>query len=997
MMNSSHAFDPLGLPEEGLQLLGPVPESSHFLLTPEALRFLAGLQRQFQGRRQELLARRLQVQRRLDQGWKPEFLESTRAVRESDWQVDPVPAPLQDRRIEITGPVDRKMVINALNSGAKVFMADFEDANSPTWANCVQGQHNLYEAVRGTLAFVQESNGKHYQLQEDRAVLMVRPRGWHLQEANVLVDGQPMSASLFDFGLFFFHNAKAQLERGAGPFFYLPKLENHLEARLWNDIFVFAQEQLDIPEGTIKATVLIETILAAFEMDEILYELRRHSAGLNCGRWDYIFSFIKKFRAHPEFVLPDRGAVTMDRHFLRSYSRLLIQTCHRRGVHAMGGMAAQIPIKENSKRNEEALEKVRLDKRREAGDGHDGTWVAHPGLIDVALQEFNQTMPGPNQLQRQLPEWKITAADLLKVPDGAITESGLRQNLNVGVLYLEAWLGGTGCVPIYHLMEDAATAEISRTQVWQWRRHQCRLDDGRLIDAALVKQCLEEELGAIRKLVGESRFQKGSFEQAAALFADLILHDDLQEFLTLPAYEQILSDAARQALQAGDAAVPQPQAQLGNQSMEQQNGESLGFETIFGPGGEMENRWLGIKRDYTLEEVKRLRGSFRIRYTLAEMGAERLWKLLHTEDYVNALGALTGNQAMQMVRAGLKSIYLSGWQVAADANLSGNMYPDQSLYPSNSAPALVKKINRTLQRADQISHMEGQDDLYWMAPIVADAEAGFGGPLNAFELMKLMIEAGAAGVHFEDQLASEKKCGHLGGKVLVPTSTFIRTLNAARLAADVMGVPTILVARTDANAAGLLTSDIDERDHPFITGERTPEGFFKVKAGLDQAISRGLAYAPYADLVWCETSEPNLAEAKRFAETMHAQYPDKLLAYNCSPSFNWKAKLDDATIEKFQRELGAMGYKYQFVTLAGFHNLNHGMFELARGYKDRGMAAYSELQQAEFASEEFGYSATRHQREVGTGYFDAVTKAVSGGKASTVALAGSTEEEQFQH
>lgn len=406
-------------------------------------------------------------------------------------------------------------------------------------------------------------------------------------------------------------------------------------------------------------------------------------------------------------------------------------------------------------------------------------------------------------------------------------------------------------------------------------------------------------------------------------------------------------------------------------------------------------RFDGIVRDYSAADVERLRGSIKIEHTLARLGAERLWRLMHEQDYVHALGALTGNQAMQMVKAGLQAIYLSGWQVAADANLSGHMYPDQSLYPANSVPAVVKRINQTLQRADQIQHMERSGDVYWFAPIVADAEAGFGGPLNAFELMKGMIEAGAAGVHFEDQLASEKKCGHLGGKVLVPTQTFIRTLNAARLAADVCDVPTIVIARTDADAATLITSDVDERDRPFLTGERTSEGFFRIKNGLDTAIARGLAYAPYSDLIWCETSHPDLAEAREFAEAIRAKFPNKLLAYNCSPSFNWKKKLDDATIAKFQRELGAMGYKFQFVTLAGFHALNHSMFELARGYRDRGMAAYVELQQAEFAGEAFGYTATKHQREVGTGYFDAVTQAVSKGQSSTTALEGSTEKAQF--
>lgn len=406
-------------------------------------------------------------------------------------------------------------------------------------------------------------------------------------------------------------------------------------------------------------------------------------------------------------------------------------------------------------------------------------------------------------------------------------------------------------------------------------------------------------------------------------------------------------------------------------------------------------RWKGIKRPYKPEDVIRLRGSLKVEYTLAERGAKKLWELLHKPEHVRALGALTGNQAVQQVKAGLKAIYLSGWQVAADANLAGHMYPDQSLYPANSVPHVVKRINQALQRADQIEFVEGKQERDWFVPIVADAEAGFGGPLNVFELIKAMIEAGAAGVHLEDQLASEKKCGHLGGKVLIPTSHAIRNLVAARLAADVMGVPTIIIARTDANAAQLLTSDIDPEDQPFLTGERTPEGFFRIQNSLDTAIARGLAYAPYADLIWCETSEPNLEEARRFAEAIHEKYPNKLLAYNCSPSFNWKKKLSEKEILHFQEKLNEMGYKFQFITLAGFHTLNYSMFKLARGYREEGMAAYSRLQQAEFALESEGYTAVRHQREVGTGYFDEVAMVISGGQSSTTALTGSTEAEQF--
>ena len=409
----------------------------------------------------------------------------------------------------------------------------------------------------------------------------------------------------------------------------------------------------------------------------------------------------------------------------------------------------------------------------------------------------------------------------------------------------------------------------------------------------------------------------------------------------------------------------------------------------------LERRWDGVVRPYSHEEVERLRGSVHIEHTLARMGAERLWRLLHTEDFVSALGALTGNQAVQQVRAGLKAIYLSGWQVAADANDAGQMYPDQSLYPANSVPKVVQRINQALQRADQIDHSEGVNGTHWFAPIVADAEAGFGGPLNAFELMRSLIQAGAAGVHFEDQVSSEKKCGHLGGKVLVPTGQFVKTLIAARLAADTMGVPTVLIARTDAMSARLVTTDIDQYDHRFFTGERTPEGFYRMSGGIDVAIARGLAYAPYADLIWCETSTPCLEQARQFADAIHKRFPGKMLAYNCSPSFNWKKHLDDKTIARFQRELGAMGYKFQFVTLAGFHALNHSMYQLAHAYKDEGMAAYTRLQQAEFAAEEIGYTATRHQHEVGTGYFDDVKSVVFGGSSSTLAMEDSTENEQF--
>ena len=522
----------------GVVIRGAMRPGYEKVLTPEAIDFAVELEREFSAERRRLLARRAEIQRRLDAGWKPDFLPETQAIRQDDWRVAPIPRDLEDRRVEITGPTDRKMVINALNCGANVYMADFEDANTPTWENLIEGQANLSDAVRRTIAFDDPQTGRHYSLNGKTAVLFVRPRGWHLPEQHVLVDGEPMSGALFDFALFFFHNAKELVARGTGPYFYLPKLEGHLEARLWNSVFLHAQARVGLPRGTIRATVLIETILAAFEMDEILYELRDHSAGLNCGRWDYIYSFIKKFAEDPACVTPDRAQVTMRSHFLRSYSLLLIKTCHRREIHAMGGMAAQIPIRDDPAANEAAMVKVRADKEREAGDGHDGTWVAHPGLVAIAKEIFGREMPQPNQIARKRQEVHVTASDLLAVPKGTITEAGLRQNLNIGIGYIEAWLRGTGCVPLYNLMEDAATAEISRAQLWQWIRHRVRLEDGRTVDAALCRKLLDEELAKLRT----SRSDNG-YEAAAKLFCELIEARAFPEFLTIPAYDMIAPGA----------------------------------------------------------------------------------------------------------------------------------------------------------------------------------------------------------------------------------------------------------------------------------------------------------------------------------------------------------------------------------------------------------------------------------------------------------------------
>ena len=531
---------------QGVQILGAMPPEYAQILTPEALAFLARLHRQFNARRLELLQRRVERQKQLDAGKLPDFLPDTKAIREADWKVAPVPADLQNRRVEITGPTDRKMVINALNCGANTYMADFEDSNTPTWANQLDGQINVRDALRGTIGFV-SPEGKRYQLNDQVATLLVRPRGWHLDEKHLEIDGKPISGSLFDFGLYFLHNAKERVKRGSGVYLYLPKMESHLEARLWNDAFVFAQNDLGIAQGTVKATVLIETILATFEMDEILYELREHSGGLNCGRWDYIFSCIKKLKSKPDFILADRGQVTMTSPFMRAYSLLLIKTCHRRGAFAMGGMAAQIPIKNDPAANEQALAKVRADKEREAGDGHDGTWVAHPGLVALAREAFDKVMPTPNQIHRQRDDVKVSAADLLDFqPKAPITEKGLRTNINIGIQYLGAWLAGTGCVPIFNLMEDAATAEISRAQIWQWMRSPLGvLDDGRKVTREMFRELLPQELEQVRKLLGEAQYAAGKYPEGAKMFEELTLSDNFVEFLTLPAYDYLVAHEHR--------------------------------------------------------------------------------------------------------------------------------------------------------------------------------------------------------------------------------------------------------------------------------------------------------------------------------------------------------------------------------------------------------------------------------------------------------------------
>lgn len=970
---------------------GETGKRTRELLTPPFLNLLTGLHRKMEIRRNQLLACRKKREESYDQGAIPRTDILNEKSKLSDWKVAPIPEDLKVRRVEITGPVnDTKMVINMLSrnaDGARADMAmlDFEDSMKPTWKNVIDGYYNVIGACTGHLIF---QNEKTYKLDpKDMAGVMVRVRGLHLQEVNVKIDGQFVSAGLFDLAMCFYHSAHHLIAQKKTPKYYVPKIEYPMEAWWWNDLFINLQEELGFKKGTLRATFLIETLPAAFNMEEILYELREHVVGMNVGRWDKIFSDIKTLKNHPSRISPDRSEITMKKFWMENYAKKLVNICHKHGAFAIGGMSAFTPGKDKETR-EQQMKKVMEDKSNEFKLGHDGCWVSHPFFIGPAMSCF----PEVNQLNfidGNFPEHP----NLIMEGSGPRTLKGLVTNIQVAIAYMIGLEKGLGCISHNNMMEDLATLEISRAQVWQWKNYQVLLENGLSVTDALIREHFLKEqetfLAAVLQNETLDEQQKiteiDTIKKATTEAMTLFTANKLEPFLTTTSplevspHTDTVNNNDRISKRRNDMGL--------GKGLE----ESAKLETLW----KKDSRWSHITREYTPGEVLKLRGSYRVEHSIARLGAENLWRLLHSENYINALGALTGNQAVQQVRAGLKAIYLSGWQVAADANLAGEMYPDQSLYPSDSVPNVVKKINQALIRADQVESAEGNVTREWLAPIVADAEAGFGGALNAYELMKQMIAAGAAGVHFEDQLASEKKCGHLGGKVLVPTSEFIKKLTAARLAADVMDVPTLIIARTDAQAATLLTSDVDPRDHRFLTGERTSEGFFRIKNGMDIAIARGLAYAPYADLIWCETSTPDIAEARQFAEAIHAKYPGKLLAYNCSPSFNWKKKLDPAAIANFQKELGAMGYKFQFVTLAGFHSLNFSMYSLAHQYKLMGMSAYSALQEQEFAAEAIGYTATKHQREVGTGYFDLVANTVSRGEASTIALKGSTEEAQF--
>ncbi len=781
------------------------------LFDEKFLDLITTLHRKLELRRGQLLAVRLRHQEYYDQGGIPRTEMINQDSLKTNWKVANIPEDLKVRRVEITGPAnDTKMVINMLSrnkEGARADMAmlDFEDSMYPSWDNVINGFYNVIGASQGKLTYEKETVGslsKSYKLNpKDMAGLMVRVRGLHLQEANVRVDGQYISAGLFDLAACFYHSAKHLINLGKTPKYYVPKIEYPMEACWWNDLFCSLEESLGFSRGTLRATFLIETLPAAFNIEEILFELKDHAVGMNVGRWDKIFSDIKVLKNHPLRISPDRGEINMKKFWMENYAKKLVNVCHQRGAYAIGGMSAFTPGQDEEIR-ELQTRRVIGDKTHEFKLGHDGCWVSHPYFIAPAMNCFTK-LNQLDHIDKNFPKHP----ELIMEGGGPRTLQGLKTNIQVAIAYLVGMSKGLGCISHNNMMEDLATLEISRAQVWQWKNYQIVLDDWEEVTDELITNIFKIEQ---KKFVSdilenhslsetEKKLEIQLINQATTKGISLYTATRLEPFLT--------------------TLSPLKNTEESTQGRKSKMKESKQLETLWGK----DSRWNGITRDYSPAEVLKLRGSYRIEHSLARLGAENLWKLLNSENYINALGALTGNQAVQQVRAGLKAIYLSGWQVAADANLAGEMYPDQSLYPSDSVPNVVKKINQALIRADQVESAEGQVTREWLAPIVADAEAGFGGVMNAYELMKQMISAGAAGVHFEDQLASEKKCGHLGGKVLVPTSEFIKKLTAARLAADVMDTPTVLIARTDAQAATLLTSDIDPADHPFLTGERTPE------------------------------------------------------------------------------------------------------------------------------------------------------------------------------
>ena len=977
-----------GVLVDGFEITGYLNRQQREIITAGSATFLRDFQRDLRQSEDEAQLNRRVRKKEINRGNLPDFREESRHIREDkSWKAATIPHDMGRRWVELTLPVsDRYMVVKGANTpNLNVEFLCSEDADPIAFNYKVNGQINARDLVAGTITA--SKKGKEIGLEKEPPHIAYRPRGLHLPEKHVLVDGKPMSGFLFDFGLYMYHNARKLLEKGRTPSFYFPKFENARDSRFGNEAVAWAQNRLDIPYGTVRVTQLIETLTAAFETHEMLWELKDHSAGLNFGRWDYLFSFIKTISEHPQFILPFKHELTMDKDFLRSVAELIVQTCHERETFAMGGMSNLIPSGTEGL-DRIAFEGVRADKVREALQGFDGAWVANPALVDIVMKVFEEILEGrDNQIDKRL-DVKVKRENILSSPIviNQIKKEHLSHNIRDFILYMEPWLRDIAAVPIkdrktlLKKMEDLATAQISYAQLFQWNKHNVLLEGGERVSMDLISDLIEKELEDIRQdpEVGDDNYVKGQYTLAA---------DILEEMVDRSKFVDFIPDIAYQYVEKHNSKPPETKAE---------------FIARLEKDWAKNPRWAGLRRNYTAEDIWNLRGANPQEYSFANKQAKKLWNLLN-ERSVTTMGVISGHEAAQLASLGFPALYIGGWYTSANKNADGETYSDLNLYNSSSVPRVVREVNNVLLQIDRNFHLKGDDSIDWVIPMLADGDTGFGNEAHVGAHMKRMIDAGAAGVHFEDQLSEEKRCGHLADKTLIPTKQFVSKLQAASKMRDALGTETLIVARTDAESARYITSAIDDDDKQFIDFDKgnngKGKGYYHLKEniGLDLAISRGRAYAEYADLIWFESSYPDIEQAEKFAAAIHEKYPGKMLAYNLSPSFNWdeyltnkvlgelkltKNDLNDAATkervdtevirqaEEFTQRLAKAGYVFQFNTYGLFKIQNLAVFEYAKDYKEHGQAAWVRFERKERGFEKLGFLARKPQEWVGGKFWE---------------------------